>query len=102
MAQTFTFYSGFAKRSNSTKRPPSGTFSITYDSVLFKDNTSFRNPVIQLNVSLDNDMYVYKYCYHADSGRYYFINDWRWVRVFGSVRSHVIYLQHSRLIFHLI
>ena len=80
MAQTFTFYSGFAKRSNSTKRPPSGTFSITYDSVLFKDNTSFRNPVIQLNVSLDNNMYVYKYCYHADSGRYYFINDWRWVK----------------------
>lgn len=80
MPQTFTFYSGFSKRSNSTKRPPSGAFSITYDSILFKDNTSLRNPTIQLNVSLSDNMTVYKYCYHHDTERYYFIHDWHWVR----------------------
>ena len=62
-----TFWS-FSKRENSTAVPSvTGTVLSCY----MKSPSSVMNPVIELK----DDPSAYNYCYMADFGRYYFIND---------------------------
>lgn len=65
---TVTFYSGFSKRSNSTKQPVSGTDK----TVVLKESTSIENPTFILNESLSSvaDVSAAKW-----DSRYYFVTD---------------------------
>ena len=60
-----TFYSGFAKRRNSTKQPSGGTSK----SVVLKENTSEMRPAFVLS-SVD-----WSWNYASWGGRYYYVND---------------------------
>lgn len=64
----------FAKKENSTGRPAAG--SGAYFSCVLKDGTGALNPVITLDMGLDNPPTKYNYAYINTFGRYYFINEW--------------------------
>lgn len=61
----------FAKRPDSTKRPPSGGLTL---SATLKDNTSLLAPVMLFAMS--GNPTLYNYAYIPDFKRYYYINDW--------------------------
>lgn len=63
-----TYWTGFSKRKNSTKRPPSGT---TVQDVHLKDDTSVLNPSIDSATIPANANYMYL----ADFGRYYYVRN---------------------------
>lgn len=64
-----TFYSGFTKRVNSTKRPSGGTTL----SVALKDDTSIESPVFRLDKGNNAAYMNYNYCQF--NGAYYYIDD---------------------------
>lgn len=66
---TATFYQ-FAKRENSTAKPPanSGTPLI----IRFKEETDIINPTIELNYM---GAFLFNYCYVDFTGRYYFVRN---------------------------
>ena len=71
-----TFYQ-FSKRNNSTKIVDvSGT---TYDCQL-KDQTSMINPVLVINGVPAGWNPIWNYCSIPAFNRYYFIDNWRWMR----------------------
>lgn len=70
----FIFYNNFDKRVNSTKQPATSTYTAKY-SVVLKDNTSFKNPVIQINAPSTSNINKFVYCYDMENGRYYYVND---------------------------
>lgn len=74
MGVNIKFYS-FSKRLNSTKRPNS---TGTTFSCLLKDGSSILNPSIEL--SLNNDPSSFNYAYIADYGRYYWVEEWTYIR----------------------
>lgn len=61
----------FAKRPDSTKRPPQGGLTL---SATLKDSTSLLSPVLLF--ALSGNPTPYNYAYIPDFGRYYYINDW--------------------------
>ena len=65
---TVTFYSGFSKRSNSTKQPTSGTDK----TVVLKESTSIENPTFILNETLSSVAGVSAAKWDS---RYYFVTD---------------------------
>lgn len=64
-----TFYTGFTKRVNSTKRPSGGTTL----SVALKDDTSIESPVFRLDKGNNAAYMNYNYCQF--NGSYYYIDD---------------------------
>lgn len=71
MAINVTFYQ-FAKRTNSTARPGSGTvFSCEINA-----NCNIISPRIELTGT--GNPSAYNYCYIPDFGRYYFVKAWTW------------------------
>ena len=71
-------YTGFAKKKNSTKVPPSGTTSITLTGTL-KEPCSVMQPVFQIKRgAIDAVPDPYTYAYIAVFGRYYFVRDVTW------------------------
>lgn len=75
-------YQGFSKKQNSTKQPPANTTQLTLTGTL-KEPCSAMNPVFRIE-RLQNDASptFYSYAYIDDLDRYYFVNDWKWVRGF--------------------
>ena len=67
------------KKVNSTKLPDAQTQAVEYDCVL-KGASSVLAPVIQLTggTAVYGNPTTYNYCYIADFGRYYFIDNWTW------------------------
>ena len=71
-------YSGFAKKENSTKQPPSGQTSITVTGTL-KEQCSIFDPVFNIErVTGDVVPYGFTYAYISDFNRYYFVTNWNW------------------------
>ena len=68
-----SFYSGFSKRVNSTKRP--GTATVTLTGTL-KEECSIENPVILLENLSPNTLPGYVYAYIPAFSRYYFVAGW--------------------------
>ena len=66
-----TFYSGFKKRLNSTKRPSGGAYPIHGN---LKSPCSISNPVLEFK--MDNNPQAYNYAYISEFNRYYFVSDW--------------------------
>ena len=66
----------FAKKINSTARP---TGNGTHTPCVLKDSRSVSAPVILIDFNTDTAP-SYNYCYIPSLSRYYFINDWRYVR----------------------
>ena len=64
----------FSKKENSTGRPAAG--SGAYFSCVLKDGTGVLNPVITLDMGLNESPTKYNYAYINTFGRYYFINEW--------------------------
>lgn len=73
-----TFYA-FEKRNNSTKRPGSGTTSVTYSCKVL-NGTSIINPKIELDIGLTSNPQQYNYCHIDDFKRYYFVREWTFDR----------------------
>lgn len=73
MSFTANFYV-FSKKENSTVRP-SGSPSFSYPIVL-TENCSVMNPVVIVKV--EQTPSELNYCYIAEFGRYYFVQDWVW------------------------
>lgn len=71
-------YSGFAKKENSTKQPPSGQTSISVTGTL-KEQCSIFDPVFNIE-RLTGDVvpYGFTYAYISDFNRYYFVTNWNW------------------------
>lgn len=67
------FYSGFAKRINSTKRPGTATATLTGT---LKEECSLENPVILLENLSPNTLPGYVYAYIPAFSRYYFVAGW--------------------------
>ena len=64
----------FSKKENSTGRPAAG--SGAYFSCVLKEGTGVLNPVITLDMGLNDSPTKYNYAYINAFGRYYFINEW--------------------------
>lgn len=64
------FFSGFAKKENSTKQPASS--SGTDYNVVLKDGASMIEPTVILHSTTKP---VFNYAYIADTGRYYYVDD---------------------------
>lgn len=64
----------YAKKNNSTKIPNTSGTVIQCE---LKDDCNMLAPVIRLRNAATN--LSWNYCYIPGFGRYYFINDWRWV-----------------------
>lgn len=64
----------FAKKNNSTKIP---TGNYTELSCELKDECNMLSPVLRLRNAATT--LSWNYCYIPGFGRYYFINDWKWV-----------------------
>ena len=72
-------YKGFAKKANSTKRPPVGTLTLGLTGIL-KEPCSILNPVVRIErLTLDAMPFDYTYARWVEADRYYFITDWTWV-----------------------
>lgn len=67
------------KKVNSTKLPDAQTQAVEYDCIL-KGACSVLAPAIQLTggTAVYGNPTTYNYCYIADFGRYYFIENWTW------------------------
>ena len=68
-----TFYNGFSKKLNSTKRPGNGA---DYDCQL-KDDCSIIHPRISLGGNFNPAGMMY--CRIPTFSRYYFVSDWEWI-----------------------
>ena len=68
----------FAKKENSTKRPPTGTLTLGLQGIL-KEPCSIMTPVVKIE-RLPNDAMPFDYTYAlwVEAGRFYFIEDWVW------------------------
>jgi hypothetical protein len=64
----------FAKKNNSTKIPSGNWTELQCE---LKDECSMLAPVIRLRNAATS--VSWNYCYIPGFGRYYFINDWRWI-----------------------
>lgn len=68
----------FAKKENSTKRPPTGSLTLGLSGVL-KEPCSIMTPVVQIErLPLDAMPFEYTYALWVEAGRFYFIEDWVW------------------------
>lgn len=74
-------YSGFGKRNNSTKTPP--TEGVTYTGTL-KDNCTILKPIIIFQAAGADDYFPssypssYNYAYIDAFDRFYFVTEWEW------------------------
>lgn len=69
----------FAKKENSTKRPPTGSLTLGLQGIL-KEPCSIMTPVVQIErLPSDAMPFDYTYALWVESGRFYFIEDWVWV-----------------------
>lgn len=66
----------FSKRDNSTKQPPDGTPSQTYDCIL-KEECGIVNP--RLVIQDIGNPSQYNYAFIPGFGRYYWIREWTWI-----------------------
>lgn len=73
-----TYWTGFSKRKNSTKRPSSGT---TLTGVYLKEDTTVMNPGLEL----DGVPATANYFYISDFGRYYYVRN---VTKVGAARNY--------------
>ena len=72
------FFSGFAKKENSTARP-SGTVDMSLQGIL-KEPCSVMTPVIKIErLEYDANPCVYTYAIIPNFRRFYFVEDWVWV-----------------------
>lgn len=71
------FYSGFAKKRNSTARPTGTATPLTMQ---LKKDTSVLNPVLEINVSSLSPFNPMKFTYAVipDFQHYYFVKDWQY------------------------
>ena len=68
----------FAKKENSTKRPPTGTLTLGLQGIL-KEPCSIMNPVVKIErLPSDALPFDYTYALWVEAGRFYFIEDWVW------------------------
>ena len=68
----------FAKKENSTKRPPSGSLTLGLQGIL-KEPCSVMNPVVRIErLPLDAVPFEYTYALWVEAERFYFIEDWVW------------------------
>ena len=74
MSITVKFYN-FAKRDNSTKQPASNAGTPFYCDL--KDESGIINPTLLIH-GITNPS-SFNYAYIADYGRYYYVNEWRWM-----------------------
>lgn len=83
------FYTGFSKKTNSTKRPDNNTTKYTLTGTL-KEPSSTMNPVVSIqNVPVADAPSVFTYASIPQFFRYYFIEDWAWVNGLWEVRMKV-------------
>lgn len=69
----------FAKKENSTKRPPAGTVTLGLQGIL-KEPCSIMSPVVKIErLPADAMPFDYTYAIWVEAGRFYFIEDWVWV-----------------------
>lgn len=69
----------FAKKENSTKRPPTGSLTLGLQGIL-KEPCSIMTPVVQIErLPVDAMPFDYTYALWVEAGRFYFIEDWVWV-----------------------
>ena len=64
----------FAKKNNSTKIPSGNWTELACE---LKDNCNMLAPVLRIRSSAMS--ISWNYCYMPGFGRYYFINDWKWI-----------------------
>lgn len=82
------FY-GLSKKKNSTKQPAPGATSWSVTGTL-KEPCSVLNPVVQIKrPSGDTVPYGYTYAYISKFGRYYFVNDVKWIEPFWEISMSV-------------
>lgn len=76
---TLKLYKQFAKKENSTKQPANTTLTLAVSGIL-KEPCSIMDPVVKIE-RLTGDALPFDYTYAKwdEAGRYYFIQDWRWV-----------------------
>ncbi len=67
------FFTGFSKRENSTKQPPTTAGSYSEYECYLKEDTSIVNPTVILDNSFT--LFSANYAYIPDTGRYYFVSD---------------------------
>lgn len=83
------FYSGFAKKTNSTKRPDNIQTTLTLTGTL-KEDCSVINPRIVIQrVMGDVAPQGFTYAYIQAFNRYYFVDDWTWENPFWVCSMHV-------------
>lgn len=93
---TIKFYSGFAKKRNSTKVPSAGATYMDVTGTL-KEPCSVMAPVVQLERSvLDNVPDTWNYAYIAVFGRYYFVTNVTWEECFWEIQMEVDVLASYR------
>lgn len=69
----------FAKKENSTKRPPTGSLTLGLQGIL-KEPCSIMTPIVQIErLPVDAMPFDYTYALWVEAGRFYFIEDWVWV-----------------------
>ena len=81
------FY-GLSKKKNSTLQPAAGATSWTHTGTL-KEPASVLHPVIKIKRPVEDFVPVYTYAYIAKFGRYYFVDDVRWVEPFWEISMSV-------------
>lgn len=77
MSYTVYFWTGFAKKNNSTLTPTTGR---TQFDCIIKDGSGILNPEIQLDLGLAADPSQFNYCQIPDFERYYYVNEWYFER----------------------
>lgn len=81
------FY-GLSKKKNSTLQPAAGATSWTHTGTL-KEPASILHPVIKIKRPVNDYVPVYTYAYISKFGRYYFVDDVRWVEPFWEISMSV-------------
>lgn len=81
------FY-GLSKKKNSTLQPAAGASSWSYTGTL-KEPSSVLHPVIKIKRPSEDFVPVYTYAYISKFGRYYFVDDVRWVEPFWEISMSV-------------
>ena len=81
------FY-GLSKKKNSTKQPAAGATSWEVTGTL-KDPCSITHPVVKIKRPSDDYVPVYTYAYISKFGRYYFVDDVRWIEPFWEISMSV-------------
>ena len=81
------FY-GLSKKKNSTLQPASGATYWTHTGTL-KEPASVLHPVIKIKRPAEDNVPLYTYAYISKFGRYYFVDDVRWVEPFWEISMSV-------------